>query len=413
MTPDGWRETSLGEIARVEIGRTPARKEKSYWDPEKTTNNRWATIRDVKSKFVGETAEHISEIGVRHSRAQRIPTGTLLMSFKLTLGRAAITSYPMYTNEALAAFYHNNGASTEYLYYLLPNLALEESSDRAVKGRTLNKGKLRALRLMLPPLSEQRKIAAILSSVDDAIEKTQAVIDQIQVVKRGLLQALFVRGIPGRHTQFKQSEIGDIPTEWTVVQLEELCSHVVDCLHRTPPYTDVGYPAIRTSDLLAGRLLLDKAKRVSRNTYLEQISRLEPTVGDVLYSREGTFGLAASVPPDVELCISQRMMHFRARPSIDPGFLMWLLNSPTVYRQAVNSVGGSTVGHVNIRSIRRFLVPLPEREEQTQLAAVLNSASQVEVTSERSLSGHQRAKTALMSVLLTGELRVTPDPEPE
>ena len=216
MTPDGWRETSLGDIARVEIGRTPARKEKSYWDPEKTTNNRWATIRDVKSKFVGETAEHISEIGVRHSRAQLVPTGTLLMSFKLTLGRAAITSYPMYTNEALAAFYHNNGASTEYLYYLLPNLALEESSDRAVKGRTLNKGKLRALRLMLPPLSEQRKIAAILSSVDNAIEKAQAVIDQMQVVKRGLMQELFARGLPGQHVEFKKTDVGEIPVEWAV-----------------------------------------------------------------------------------------------------------------------------------------------------------------------------------------------------
>ena len=303
-----------------------------------------------------------------------------------------------------------------FLYRLLGSTPVQNDICQSLQGstglRNMDLRALKSLRALVPPLLEQCKIAAILSSVDNAIEKTQAFIDQVQVVKRGLMQELFVRGIPGRHTQFKQSKIGEIPTEWTVVQLEELCSHVVDCLHRTPPYTDVGYPAIRTSDLLAGRLLLDKAKKVSQNTYLEQISRLEPTAGDVLYSREGTFGLAASVPPHVRLCISQRMMHFRARPSIDSGFLMWLLNSPTVYRQAVNSVGGSTVGHVNIRSIRRFLVPLPEREEQTQLAAVLNSVSQVEVTSERALSGHQRAKRALMSVLLTGELRVTPDPEP-
>ena len=60
-----------------------------------------------------------------------------------------------------------------------------------------------------PPVREQRKIAAILSSVDDAIEKTLAVIDQVQVVKKGLMQELLTRGLPGRHTKFKKTEIGE------------------------------------------------------------------------------------------------------------------------------------------------------------------------------------------------------------
>ena len=390
MTPNGWRALRLGDAVSFEYGKSLP-----------SAQRRGGPVPVCGSNGV---------VGYHDESLVRGPG--IVVGRKGSVGAVAWMGCDFWPIDT--TYYVNPTSQTDarWLYYAISNLRLERLNEATgIPG--LNRSTATSLHFQLPPIVEQRKMAAILSSVDNAIEKTQAVIDHIQVVKRGLLQALFVRGIPGRHTQFKQSEIGDIPTEWTVVQLEELCSHVVDCLHRTPPYTDVGYPAIRTSDLLAGRLLLDKAKRVSRNTYLEQISRLEPTVGDVFYSREGTFGLAASVPPDVELCISQRMMHFRARPSIDPGFLMWLLNSPTVYRQAVNSVGGSTVGHVNIRSIRRFLVPLPEREEQTQLAAVLNSVSQVEVTSERSLSGHQRAKRALMSVLLTGELRVTPDPEDE
>ncbi len=70
------------------------------------------------------------------------------------------------------------------------------------------------LKFHLPVLPGQRKIAAILSSVDGAIEKTQAVIEQVQVVKRGLMQELLTRGLPGRHTQFKQTEIGEIPEVW-------------------------------------------------------------------------------------------------------------------------------------------------------------------------------------------------------
>ncbi len=137
-----------------------------------TTQNRWATISDMKNKYIDDTCEYISDIGAKASNARLVPTGTLLMSFKLSLGRVAITSQPIYTNEAIAAFYPNYRATTEYLYYLLPTLALQESSDRAVKGRTLNKAKLRALKLSLPPLAEQRRIATILSSMDDAIERT-------------------------------------------------------------------------------------------------------------------------------------------------------------------------------------------------------------------------------------------------
>ena len=74
----------------------------------------------------------------------------------------------------------------------------------------------------VPRLPEQRKITAILSSVDDAIEKTQAVIDQVQVVKRGLMQELFTRGLPGRHTRFKQTETGEIPEDWDFLSLVDL-----------------------------------------------------------------------------------------------------------------------------------------------------------------------------------------------
>ena len=158
MAPETWLHTTLGEVAEVAIGRTPARNQNAFWDSAKTTRNRWATIADIQSKFIGETSEYISERGVQHSKARIVPAGTLLMSFKLSLGRVAITSRPIYTNEAIAAFYPNGIAKTEYLYYLLPTLALEESSDRAVKGRTLNKAKLRALRLALPPVNEQLRL---------------------------------------------------------------------------------------------------------------------------------------------------------------------------------------------------------------------------------------------------------------
>ena len=83
----------------------------------------------------------------------------------------------------------------------------------SVVGTTL--GSFRSCCRSVP---EQRKIAAILSSVDDAMEKTRAVIDQVQIVKSGLMHDLLTRGLPGRHTRFKQTEIGPIPEEWEAVK---------------------------------------------------------------------------------------------------------------------------------------------------------------------------------------------------
>ena len=92
---------------------------------------------------------------------------------------------------------------------------------RVSQGSTfsaVNKADLHTLQIPLPSSREQRKIAAILSSVDDAIEKTQAVIDQVQVVKRGLMQELLTRGLPGWYTKFKQTKIGEIPHAWEVCE---------------------------------------------------------------------------------------------------------------------------------------------------------------------------------------------------
>ena len=88
----------------------------------------------------------------------------------------------------------------------------------------LESADLGELPIPLPPLPEQRKIAAILSSVDDAIEASQAVIDQLQVVKKAMMAELLTKGLPGRHKKFKQTEIGEVPEEWSFGDVGEVAS---------------------------------------------------------------------------------------------------------------------------------------------------------------------------------------------
>jgi type I restriction enzyme S subunit len=274
----------------------------------------------------------------------------------------------------------------------------------------LNKSAFSELALLVPPLPEQRKIAAVLSSVDDAIEASQAVIDQLGVVKKAMMAQLLTRGLPGRHSRFKMTEIGEMPEEWEIAKLERLCLAVVDCPHTTPEYVDVGFPVIRTADVIPGRILFRQAKQVSEKTLGERVKRLLPLPGDIFYSREGErFGIAGPVPQGIRTCVGQRMMHLRAAPETDPSFLCWLMNAPVVYGQAVAEVGGSTSPHVNVGAVKRFLVPRPLKTEQIAIGALLDSV-ELRVESEKAvLDGCSAFKVALMSVLLTGEVRVKPD----
>lgn len=195
-------------------------------------------------------------------------------------------------------------------------------------------------------------------------------IDEIAMTESGTRS-----GRVGTHSRFTGSEPPplELPENWQWIALEGVCSHIVDCLHRTPVYVPNGYPAIRTSDIKPGQILWQQARRVAEDEYVRQTQRLEPKAGDVFYSREGNFGIAAVVPEDVRMCLSQRMMQFRLYPGVDPRYFAWALNSPLIYNQAVADSLGSTVPHVNIRSLKKFWFPLPPSEEQVEIVRTVDA----------------------------------------
>src|SRR5690606_17902736 len=114
-----------------------------------------------------------------------------------------------------------------------------------------------------------------------------------------------------------------------------LVSQVVDCHHSTPSYDpEAPWPALRTSDIHPGRLAVANAQRVHTDEYNHRISRLKPQAGDVIYAREGgRWGVAAPVPPGVDVCLAQRVMLLRGNQRMASELVMWNLNSSPVYNQ--------------------------------------------------------------------------------
>jgi len=233
---------------------------------------------------------------------------------------------------------------------------------------------------------------------DDALE--QALLQRSELAKTGAIAE------PKERLRVEPDDAPfDLPIHWNWVRVEDVMTHVVDCLHRTPTYKSSGYPAIRTCDVEPGRVLVDQALRVDELTFLEQSRRLTPLPGDVLYSREGgRFGIAAVVPVGTQLCLSQRMMQFRCAEAIVPEYFAWFLNAPLGFRQASDDVGGSASPHVNIRSIRRFLMPLPPTGEQrrivTEVERMLDQIDQLGIAIVARESAATRLGAALSSFLV-------------
>ena len=198
MSSVEWATASLGTVATIKMGQSP---------PSRTVNEDGNGLPFIQGN---------AEFGLRNPLPVKFCTkpqkqaqpSDILLSVRAPVGALNLADKPLCIGRGLSAI-TATGVEVPFLWHALR----WKVSDlvRVSQGSTfaaVNKADLCGLEIPFPPSTEQREIAAILSSVDDAIEKTQAVIDQVQVVKRGLMQELLTRGLPGRHTRFKQTEIG-------------------------------------------------------------------------------------------------------------------------------------------------------------------------------------------------------------
>lgn len=273
-------------------------------------------------------------------------------------------------------------------------------------------------RAAYPPFEEQKWIANFLdretAKIDELMAEQGRLIDLLKEKRQAVISHAVTKGL-NPDALMKDSGIewlGEVPSHWEVSRIKFVASHIVDCLHSTPNYDgEVEFPAIRTADIIPGRLLLDNARLVSKEVYEERVQRLIPIEGDILYSREGErFGMAALVPQGVELCLGQRMMMFRIKNTEISSYFMWVLNSATVYQQVLERMAGATSPHVNIADIINFYIPYPPVEEQQLISDYIqnqiNNFDHLIAQAERASELLQERRTALISAAVTGKIDV-------
>lgn len=275
------------------------------------------------------------------------------------------------------------------------------------KARRVNPKELLATELVFPSFSEQKRIAVILSSVDEAIAATETVIEQTQRVKEGLLQNLLTRGIG--HTRFKQTEIGEIPEGWEVKRLEEVVQpsrKITYGIVQTGDAVPNGVRCVRVVDITKDHIAVDQMITTSEEIS-GQYKRTVLQNGDLMFALRGEIGLCRQVKHELVGCNLTRGVALISPQGVLSRYLLWALRSPIVRNDILMKVNGSALKEIPLNQLRKVLVPIPSSEkEQAKIAEYLDRVLAGERAHQEKLSQLQQTKRGLMQDLLSGAVRV-------
>ena len=314
----------------------------------------------------------------------------------------------------------------EFLYHRLMLSDVRRQMVAYSAGSTvlhLDTKKVPTISVLVPlDVRTQKKIAAILTSIDTAIEKTEALIEKYQQIKTGLMHDLFTRGVlpsgqfrPPRDQApelYHETAIGWIPKDWRFTTCSKVCEKIIDCKNRTPPETPDGFPVIRTPNVRNGEFIDADLLHTDEQSYLIWTMRGKPQVDDIVITREAPVGEVCMIPNrHPAACLGQRMMlYIPNRELIKPKYFLYALQSRQIQNRLDLISGGSTVGHVRVGDIRDLWMFMPESGlEQEQIALALDGISKRLSSDLVQLTKLRNQKHGLMQDLLTGKVPVKVD----
>jgi len=409
----------IGDFAKVRRGASPRPIDDPKWFGGEIG---WVRIVDVtrSRRFLRSTEQYLSPLGV--SRSVRVHKGDLIMSICATIGRPVIVDMPACIHDGFVQFYDINDADTEYLYYALQHaepefLAYGQHGTQANLNTTI----VGRHELFVPPPPEQRKIARILTTMDNLIENTEALIAKYQAIKQGMMHDLFTLGIdehghlrPPRSEApllYKQSELGWIPKEWDETPLG-LCtsSTITYGIVQAGPHVDGGVPYVRTGDMGGNRLVRSEMLCTS-HAIARSFKRSELRSGDIVCAIRATVGKVLQAPPELDGAnLTQGTARIAPKEAINTHYLLWALRSSDVQKKIQLAIKGTTFAEITLAELRRIKVPIPRtRKQQDDVAARLICCDEMIEKEERSCEKMRQMKTGLMQDLLTGKVRVTVD----
>ena len=389
-----WKTVRLGDVFELQMGKTPDRKRLDYFKG----SHKWISIADISKseKYISETKESLTDDAISSSGIKIIPKDTVIMSFKLTIGKTAITSNEMYSNEAIMAFLPNKKYETDnsFLYHLFSNKNWSEGSNKAVKGITLNKASLSEMTILLPPLETQKQIAAVLDKCTSLISKYKQILKKYDTLIKSRFIEMF--GDPVQN-----------PMGWEVKKLGKMCSAIMN--GTTPKggeqvYVENGITFLRSQNVWRNKIDLDDVAYIDEATH-KSMKKSSLKKYDILMTKTGrintensSLGRAALfLGEDDSANINGHVYLIRLEKEYNHEFVIRILTSPE-YRDYIRSicVGGIDKRQVNKDHIEDFPIIQPPKELQDEYSAFVQQIDKSKFAVQKSLEKVETLYKSLM-----------------
>ena len=407
--PNEWKIKKIGELTKVIRGASPRPK----GDPRYYGGNiPRLMIADVSrdGKYVIPQIDFLTDEGAKKSRPMK--KGDLVISISGTVALPTFLAVDACIHDGFMGFIDiDDSILKEFLYYqilYLRELLISQATDGGVYIN-LTTDIVKDFNVLVPTIKEQEKIASILSSVDEQINKVNELIQKNKELKKGLMQRLLTKGIG--HTKFKNTEIGEVPEEWEVKNLSEVVWYQEGPGLRKWQFTSAGIKVINVTNLVGNYLDLSNTSRYIDESEVEKkYKHFLIDENDIVVASSGNSWGKVSVvrKRDLPLLMNTSVIRFKSMEEerLSTKYLLQFLKSDAFKKQIALLITGSAQPNFGPYHLDRTKIATPNINEQLKIASILSEADEKIKKYENKKQKLEELKKGLMQQLLTGSIRV-------
>ncbi len=398
--PGHWKFEKVKHLYTMQTGFTPNTKVPEFYSD--SHENVWVNISDLKTKCISDSESHISNLYIKQFKPTIVPKGSLLYSFKLSVGEVAFADTDLYTNEAIASFLPNENIDLGFLFYSAPLFIIKNANENIYGAKILNQQLIKNALIVFPPLSEQQAIVSYLDRVtgdiDRAIAESQRMIDLLNERKQIIIQHAVTKGLnPNAKRKYSGVEwIGDVPEGWEVKKYRHLFYNLdylrqpitADQRSRNNPKYDY-YGASGVIDKIDFYNVDDKVLLIGEDG-ANLLMRNLP----LIYKAEGKFWV-------------NNHAHILKPIKDDYDFMAYVMEAAD-YTLFITGSAQPKLSQSNLNAVK---LPIPPLEEQKQIVEYINKQfvpiSQAIASTERKISLLRERKQIIINEVVTGKVKVS------
>lgn len=418
-----WQRTTLGAVARRLVnGGTPPTEIEAFWNGTIP----WITGADFTSRGVEEFRRFVSEATVRQTSTNVIQRGQLLIVTRTGVGKLALAPCDVAISQDITGLYvDETKADPRFLFHRMRSGV--QDLRKLNQGTSINgiiRSDLTAYPLDLPPLPVQRRIAEILSTLDSAIDQTEAFIAKGRLVKTGLMHDLLTRGVlpdgglrprPAAAPElYNETPIGPLPIGWTCLSLAKLLAGVPNAMRSGPfgsallkaELVEEGIPFLGIDNIFPERFVAKYRRFLSPQKYVS-LARYAVRPADVIITIMGTVGRCCVAPSDLGEALSSKHLWTMTfdREKVLPDLICWQLNHAAwVKRWFDKHAQGAVMDAIQSSTLKTLRLPVPPLAEQEIICERYRTLSKAISVEEDTLEKLRQQRQGLMHDLLTGRV---------